>query len=257
MDIYIIPPNKYLELSDSGDRFFCLAQHYLKNEQYRTFFQQRAQHGAWVTLDCGIGDHDPVTQDVLFDVMRDLKPSEVIPVDTLFDINSTLSNLEDYITKQQRIGDRTPIFACPQGKNKTEWIDCYKQMLYHPFVQTIGMSKLSVPKAFLNATGDQEIARARNLAYDYLVSNDLLQKPLHFLGMGDPHEFDHYDLNNPLLRSTDSCNTIWSAMNGFSWVDQNFTRIKTPSDYFERELRPWQKMLLMENIDYFKKIVNK
>jgi len=73
--------------------------------------------------------------------------------------------------------------------------------------------------------------------------------------MGDPTEMLKYvQLNNPLFRSTDSCNSVWSAMNNFNWREENFTRIKTPHDYFDRELTNEQYDLAVSNIEYFSTI---
>ncbi len=39
MDFYVIPPNSNMELMKKGDRFFCLSQIYLRNEEYRNFIK--------------------------------------------------------------------------------------------------------------------------------------------------------------------------------------------------------------------------
>ena len=46
MDFYVIPPNNHLELMKLGDRYFCLSQIYLRNEEYRNFFKARVAEGA-------------------------------------------------------------------------------------------------------------------------------------------------------------------------------------------------------------------
>ena len=165
MEFYIIPPSSNLDLIRLGQRAFCLTQLYVKNEEYRKYFQQLKSEGWWITMDSGIGDHNPVTQDVLFEAMKDLMPSEVIPVDTLFNKYETLQNLDDFIKRliQESLLDKVEIFACPQGQTKEEWLECYTEMLSNPHVKTIGMSKLAIPYTWNgNASNDQGITEARH-----------------------------------------------------------------------------------------------
>lgn len=258
MDFYVIPPVKHLTMMNEGDRFFCLAQLYLKpeNVEYREFFKAKVAQGKWVTLDNGAGDHDLVTEDQLLEAVTDLMPSEVIPPDVLFDGLATIRNLESFVKKmeQRDLLDKVQIFACPQGKTKEDWLFVYKYMLYHPNVTTIGFSKIAVPYAFLGAKGDTLIKEARHLAYDTLKAQGLIQKPIHCLGAGDPREFVHYK-GDPLMRSTDSCFSVWSGMNNIDWSDSNYMRIKTPVDYFERELNEKQEALSYKNIFWLKDLL--
>ena len=255
MDLYIIPPVSALELMHKGDRIFCLTQIYLKNEEYREFMKARVAEGCWVTLDNGVGDHDPITQDVLFETMKDLNPSEVIPLDTLFDMNRTMKNLDDFIERMADEGmldDSIQILGCPQGNTKEEWLECYQYMLENPDVSAIGLSKITVPHVFLGESGDQGIAKARNICFDYLKENDLLKKPLHLLGAGDPREFDHYN-NHPMIRSNDTCNWVWSGINGISFEEGDFERIKTPKDYFDRIIPTNMYTYAEDNIKWVRK----
>jgi hypothetical protein len=255
MDFYVIPPTADLELMNQGDRFFCLAQLYMKpeNNAYREFFKHKKMQGKWVTLDNGAGDFDIVTAEDLFEIMIDLCPSEVIPPDILFDGLRTIRNLETFTRSMYDVDLLKTIqtLGCPQGATKEEWLFVYKYMLAHPYVSTIGLSKIAVPKAFLDATNDKSIMESRHMCYDLLKSQGLIQKPIHFLGAGDMNEFAYYK-NDPLMRSTDSCNTIWSGMNQIAFKENNFKRIPTPHDYFDRSISPLQQTIAEENIEWFR-----
>lgn len=259
MDIYVIPPVSKLALMNEGNRFFCLAQLYKKHEKYRQFFKQKVKDGAWVTLDNGAGDHDVVTLKDLIHIMVDLHPSEVIPPDYLFDGVKTVKAFEEFIKDDSRscmAGKKVEIFACPQGKSQSDWLFVYRYFLAHPEVNTIGFSKIAVPFAFFEASGDTMIKEARNFAYQHLKSQGLIQKPIHLLGMGDPTEMKMY-LKDPLMRSTDSCNTIWAGMNGISFADGNFERVPTPKDYFDREITEFQLDTVLSNTSWFRALVNR
>lgn len=255
MDFYVIPPLSALELMNFGDRFFCLAQLYLapENYKYREFFKQKVADGKWVTLDNGAGDHDIVSTQDLLQVMQDLKPSEIIPPDFLFDSIKTIRSLETFTRTMCDLNiTNVEVLGCPQGATKDEWLFTYEYMLRHPAVNTIGLSKIAVPRAFLSADNDTHIKQARHLCFETLRSKGLLEKPLHLLGMGDPTEFRYYKGSN-IVRSTDSCNTIWSGMNGIKFNRNEFDRVPTPKDYFNRDIADLQYQAAISNIHWMRK----
>lgn len=256
MDFYIIPPVSNLELMNQGDRFFCLSQLYLKHQKYREFFKQKVRDGAWVTLDNGAGDHDTVEIEDLLNIARDLRPSELIPLDILFDGVETLKNLHKTIElmKVDPILRDIEIFACPQGDSEEQWIATYVEMLYNIHVKTIGMSKLAIPHVVSRSSNDQNIARDRNYMYNLLKGFGLIRKPLHFLGAGEIWEFELYK-QDPLCRSTDSCFSVWGGMNNQRFDKDNYKRIPTPKDYFDRVISPDSVADIQSNIDYIKNIL--
>lgn len=257
MDCYIIPPLTANDLMNEGDRFFALAHLYVKpeNEAYRQFFKDKLKEGKWVTLDNGAAEASLVTEDILIEAVKDLMPSEVIAPDVLFDYQRTMLNLDLFINRMdnEKLLDKVEIFYAPQGNDIEEWLKCYKHGLGQPYVKTIGMSKISVPHAWYGAEpfSDTFIPEARYTAVRYLIKKGLLRKPLHFLGAGSPDEFKEYrEFKDHLqfFRSTDSCFTVWAAMNGVDFSKGDYTRIKTPHDYFEREISVENRNLARKNI---------
>lgn len=260
MDFYFIPPTSHNELMHNGDRYFCLAQLYIKDDKYKKFFLSLPKD-AWITLDNGAGDHDLVTEDVLFDVMKELMPNEVIPPDVLFDNQVTIDNARSFYKrlKKEQLDDQIEVFFCPQGESKFDWIACYKWALEQQWIKTIGLSKIAVPQAFLQVKGDVGIMEARHNCFNYLKVHNLLQKPLHLLGMGDPREFMYYQLfeEGIYIRSSDSCNSIWSAVNNLNWQKGDFQRIPTPKQYFDgQRLTEEQLMIFEDNIDFLRESIN-
>lgn len=258
LDFYVIPPNNHLEMMHHGARYFCLSQIYLKNEEYRKFFKARVAEGAWVTLDNGAGDHETVTRQQVLDIAIDLQPSELIPLDILFDGQKTYDNLVWTIEQMKNIPSlkNVEIFACPQGHDYFEWLWLYQEMLNMPEVRTIGMSKLAIPFIMSGSKGgDVGIATDRNKLFQQLKDADMIQKPLHFLGAGEAWEFNLYK-NEPLVRSTDSCFTIWSGMNNQKFGTELYERIPTPHDYFERVITPHQMEIALHNINYMREVTS-
>lgn len=249
MDCYIISPIKNLELMELGDRIFVLAQLYLKSEKYRDFVKRQKELGKFITLDNGAGDFDLVTEEALFECVEDLLPNEVVAPDVLFDKEQTLKNFHSFREKLSAFPD-VNLFGCPQGDTFWDWLDCYLEM--SNYADVIGLSKITIPWVVLRLKNDRGIAHSRNLVYSFLKERDLIKKPIHLLGAGEPWEFSLY-YEDRLMRSTDSCFTVWSAMNGISF-EKNFERIPTPKDYFYREVQSEAFSLAMENVKYLKKM---
>ena len=151
----------------------------------------------------------------------------------------------------KRLKVRTKIFGCPQGKTKEEWLECYKFMLARPEVSTIGLSKISVPFCWLGASKDEKIKEARQMCVQYLDENELLFKPIHLLGMGDPTEYRDY--NHIMLRSTDSCYTILAATHGLEFGKNRFKRIETTNDFYTQKLLGPTKEIVAKNILFLRR----
>lgn len=256
IDFYVIPPLHNLELMDLGDRYFCLAQLYKKDENYRTFFKQKVAENKWVTLDNGVGDFDFISQDELFSIMKDLMPSEVIPLDVLKDGDATFRNAVEFILrmKEEDLFGKIQVLAVPQGNDLEEWLECYIKLSNLKEVDTIGMSKIGIPWVVSRSTKDQNIARDRNVIFDYLTNEELLRKPMHMLGAETPLEYAHYK-DSPYIRSTDSCFSVFSAINECEWEQQNFKRFPTPRNYFELEMSQEQVNRAKRNINWFRSIL--
>jgi len=258
MKFYAIPPNKHLELMHNGDRFFALAHHYLNNSDYRKYFLtiRRYNPTSFITLDNGAAEESLVDDDLLLDVVSELRPNEVIAPDVLFDKEQTIINFDKFVKKLQNrnLDTYTNVFACPQGSTKGEWLDCYQRMVLHPLVKCIGLSKIAVPKCWNDVTGDQMIGKSRNECVQDLKTRGILLKPLHLLGMGEHTEFDYYLQNNiQQIRSSDSCYTFLAAINGINFERGDTTRIPTTNAYFDVELTEEQQTLAKQNIEYLKK----
>lgn len=257
MKFYCIPPNNHLDLMDQGDRFFGLAHHYIQDERYRRHFLALRNRSpkVWITMDNSSAEHSLVTEDVLLNIVAELKPDEVIAPDVLFNKEETLKNFKSFVQKMYNKGllSHTSIFACPQGSTKEEWLECYYQMVVSPFVKCLGLSKIAVPKCWNEAEGDKMIGVSRNQCIKDLIEKHWLIKPLHLLGMGEHDEFDYYLKNRiPNIRSSDSCYTVLAAINGIDFEKGDITRVPTTNSYFDVRLTEEQINLAKKNFNYLK-----
>lgn len=258
MDCYIIPTLNDLDLMDHGQgkRYFCLAHFYIQHEHYRQkFLEIRKQPNSFITLDNSAAEKSLVTEDVLINIVRELRPDEVIAPDVLFDKQQTLTNLDSFVKRMrtEALLDRTVIFGCPQGSNREEWLQCYKAMMNNNDVSVIGLSKIAVPRCWMDEQHeDANIKESRRMCVQYLVDNNLLVKPVHLLGMGDPTEYEVY--SHRKIRSTDSCYTVFAAWHGVDFESGDLRRIPTTNDFYEATLTEEQRELAIKNINFLKKI---
>lgn len=258
MKIFVTPPMNHLELSELGDKnFYILGQLYKRNEKYREYTKNAIKQGRFTILDSGVGDEGEVlTNKELFKLTLEIQPNEVIPLDVLYNKEETLNNFNQFLNwmKDARrkgfLYKRTSILACPQGDTYEDWMECYRYFLNNNFVSCIGMSKKAIPHIMKNP----DIAEARTLLVAKLEEQDLLRKPLHFLGQGNPIEFRCYNTNHHAIRSTDSCYPILSALHGVEIEKEGvFKRIPTPPDYFEKEVKEEDIELIKKNVDYLRR----
>lgn len=257
MKYYVISPVSNLDPMKLGDSFFVLAHLWVKYPNYReTILRFKSEFPEkWVTLDCSAAERALVTEDVLIDVCHQLMPNEVIAPDVLFNTTKTVLNATTFRSRMQAEGllDEIDIFFCPQGSDQQSWLEAYVWGLDQPWIKTIGLSKIAIPRAWLGQTDDdQDIKQARHKCYDYLVANKLLRKPIHCLGMGDPTEFSHY--TNPMVRSTDSVFPILAASMKQDFRKDSATRVATPHDFLERyDMSHIDLKLVKSNVAFLQK----
>jgi hypothetical protein len=240
-----------------GDRIFVLAHLWVQSAKYRNFIYDLIDEDLdrWITLDNSAAERALVTEDVLINVVKDLAPSEVIAPDVLFDKDATIDNALKFKERMEREGllDCTDIFFCPQGKTKEDWLHAYDWALKQDWIQTIGFSKIAIPQAWLPEwKDDQGIKEARHMAYDYLKEKNMLLKPIHCLGQGDPTEFAYYD--HPAMRSTDSVFPVLAAAHGQDFNVDHTTRIPTPHNFLETyDMSDINMDLVKSNVDFLRK----
>lgn len=254
MKVFIIPPVGHMDISEQGDGLFILAQLYKKYPKYRKYVLEAKAAGRFLILDNGVGDDDPITNDELWSLFMEIQPNEVIPLDTLYNKEATLNNFKEFVQRGKEAGITEPfIFACPQGDNMGEWFECYNEMCEEPLVSVIGMSKKTIPHIlYPGSEPDTNISISRNFIFDTLKQTNNLKKPLHFLGAGEVVEFEAYR-NEEMCRSTDSCFSVWSGMNGEDFLSAKFRRVPTPRNYFELKVYKKNLRLIQSNIDVLKK----
>lgn len=256
--IFHTAPNTHIELSELGNNtFYILGQEYKKSQSYREYTHKAIKDGRFTILDSGMGDHgDFLTNKEMFELVKELHPSEVIPTDNLYNKELTIQHTQQMIDWMKKDGllETTKILMCPQGNTIDEYISCWKWAIDNECVSTIGMSKKTVPHVIVGEANDLNIAKARHIMYDILKVRGLMTKPIHMLGSEGPFEYEYYG-DDKMIRSTDSCVAIWQGCNNSTFDQKDYQRIPTPSNYFDIVIEPHMKDSIKFNTDFFNKCI--
>lgn len=241
MKFYIITPRKHVgilkKIPDAG--YFCLAHVALRDQQYLEFFVEARQQGHHVILDNGAAENSLVSIDDLLRLVWKIHPSVVVSPDALFNRARTSDLLQRFLFDLQYHQSRDPllretkVMAVPQGRTMSEWIKSYFELVEHPGVDMIGLSRIAV-MVFESFTKKRLVSVNRQAAVDVIRSYQLPTKPTHCLGMRDYREFLAYE-DLPWIISSDSAFTGVAAYNGWS-LKQASTYLETPHDYFDLEM---------------------
>lgn len=155
ISICVICPRSHLnEFASLGELDMSLTHLVLKDKQYAKYYKEQAEHGRHVILDCsafemqkqGKGmDPGPVLKAASI-----TNPTEVIATDVLYDAAATIDSTKDFIKqmKKKKVLGKYKLMVAVQGRTVDEWMSCFESILQMKEVNTIGLSKLSVPESF-------------------------------------------------------------------------------------------------------------
>ena len=283
---FVIPTLNDLDLMheaksmpNGSNAYYILAHFWIQDEKYREFFINVKRNDAWILLDNSAAEKELVTEEILLDIVWELidagtPADEVIPLDILGDFGATMSAFYSFAKKMKTRGylEYTKLFAVPQGKTVEEWTTCYNAMRLHPDVVALGLSKITVPRVFFPESfepgdySDDLIKEGRHECTQFLYENDLITKPLHYLGMGCVGEYEwykdefKYEWSQGLIRSTDSCYTILAATKEIDFHIQyqdygEVERVNTTNDFYTHKLTDEERALAIENINFMVDII--
>lgn len=194
--------------SDLGDFYFLLAQ-YGDNDAYVNYYSEKNR---FKILDNGLYEkREACSVDWLLETARKLHVDEVIVPDVLYNAESTVKSAESFFNSiSQKETDEFNWMAVPQGKTARDWLVCHKALVEMPDINTIGLSKLSIPECF---GGSVRKSRKRCFASidDYWEFKLTIRKTYHCLGLGNPIEVSEMP---SWVRSCDSSIAYYKGKHG-------------------------------------------
>jgi len=274
ISICVISPISHLHrFANFGDFDMSLAHLVLENKgdnDYARYYKQQSQQGRFVLLDNSAYELQKqgkgLSPEPVLDAAEITQPTEVIATDVLYDKDATISSTKDFLQymKHRQLTDKYRVMAVVQGSSEGEWLDCFVRLSELP-VQTIGLSKLSVPKSFL---GEQDtsgcVARARlkciKLICEHKLDKLLLKhgQVIHLLG-GD--NWTAWEMSQqkiyPWIRSNDSSCAVWYGLHSkvFDETGKIESLITTLPDLENKNIytalfldKPERQISILENI---------
>lgn len=234
MDLAFITPTKYLDrFATKGGVYLALA-HLIDDDcenEYARFHRRESERGRRVILDNGLFEGAQVEPEALIRRARGIGAQCVCAPDVLFDSRGTIKAFKQFIRLKQETGLVAEVMGIPQADNPADWWDCFQFMELHPDCNLIGLSILSVPKAFGRAAEDagyavkqQPITAPRVYliqqlrAHSHILGRDL--KPCHMLGLGETYA-DIHTANRELPKtivSNDSSSAFVHGVKGICYT---------------------------------------
>lgn len=226
-----------LDMIDGRDFYMCLANIACKDENYRNFYKKQVEKGAFVLLDNGAAEHDQMTLDIMWSVIEQINPTEVILNDCLMDANATIQSSIKALEFYKQKGYKGQFMFVPQGRTFEDWCHCFDMMNLND-ISTIGVSKF--------VTSGWNDSDARYKCCEYIDE----RMPVHLLGC---HENIYEvktisrDFNN--IRSNDTAIAYIYAQKNQT-VDSG-NRPEGEINFIKSDLDESQVRLLAKNIELF------
>jgi hypothetical protein len=225
MKIAIIAPTPHLNtFSRSGTCQMCLA-HLLDDSVYHRFYRSGIPAN-FTIMDNGLYENgESMAMDDLIERIEDIMPHEAIAPDVLYSGEDTVYNTANFIEsiKSQGLFGRIQIMGVVQGSTPDQWLDCLAQLSSMEGLDTIGLSKLAVPRCFGLSDDVAPVTQSRFRVMNLMSENHLWNplKNYHLLG-GDnwlPCELAMVKAKGYPIRSNDSSAAVFYGANGQMFND--------------------------------------
>jgi len=209
-----------------------LAHLVLADEKYANFYKAEGESGKFIIMDNSAFELEEQGRGVpLEDILSAAKKvgaDEIVVPDILFDGDATVESAKDFMTYVKKfhpemIGN-VKFMAVPQASNKVEWWRCYNKLVNMKDITTIGLSKLSIPHAFLGQH-DQPLNVFKSRAAVVAQMNQEMIEPrkygkeTHLLGSDNGGIFElwlYYTIKaNEWIRSNDTSMPFVYGLNNY------------------------------------------
>jgi hypothetical protein len=240
MKAALIPPKGYLYTTRKADYHLCLAQ--IAEPAYRDFYRNHIHRSAFLIVDNGAAEGDPVDSDELARVALEYGADEIVIPDVMRDAKRTLQALDDFI--ENGYPDRLPSMSymfVAQGTYVLEVIECIASALKR-MPLTIG-----IPRHLLE-TFDRVDARVDILKrFQDEFGTEI---PVHLLGTSYlmPGEVLQVAQKFPWVRGVDTSMPYNHAMASCDLRDR--MSVTRPRNYFT-EIHYMSDDLLNRNIETY------
>ncbi len=157
--------------------------HLLKFNEYRRFFEDRADEGKYVILDNStveLGEPWDM-EDYLMEAMS-IGAQEILLPDWLNESTRTLKEAERGLELIDRVGYNEDVMGVPQGRHMSEWIECLEAMM------GMGISSIGISRRYLDRFGESRLFACYVTKHMAFAMN--VDVRIHLLGAGLPPEIE-------------------------------------------------------------------
>ena len=239
MQVAHIVPTDLLYLIENRNFYMCLANIASINDTYLEFYKRKAKEGKFVLLDNGEAEGNQMSLDTMYDMIKEINPSEVILNDVLDDREATAEKSTIALDFYKSKGYNKQLMFVMQG---TDFFDWNKNILNRELlvnIQTVGIPKV-ISKQWENYD-----------RYDCCKQLMTERYNIHLLGCNERIDYLKY-FNNLRVRSVDTALAYLKAKAN-EYIDKG-DRPNVKMDFINHQLT--DDGLLKKNIEIFDKRVN-
>ena len=210
------------QVSKVTDYDYALVHLFEENKTYYNHFIDAKKAGRYIILDNSIFELGTAFDADSFAAWtRALKPNAYIVPDVLEDINGTIANWNDWMSKYEDLkGSKIGVV---QGKTEQEIVDCYKFMAKEADIIAISFDYSWFEEVFPDEiTKYHSWMKGRKYLLDLLIEEKAINysKPHHLLGCGLPQEVAQYKSKAyDFIDTIDTSNPVIHGMAGIDYEE--------------------------------------
>lgn len=219
MKISFITPTAYIREYQSQSDFILALSHLIDLDSENQYEKAIRETGLPIILDNGLYENGiPEPVESLVKKAKKIGATTAFCPDYLYDAEATRDEIDTAYPIFQEAGIK--MAAIVQSDNEDEWLRLYDQFVLDDRISLIGLSILSIRKAFSSNYGGVggSIVGARIKCLEKLLMRP--SKTCHLLGAGEGYEDILYAHKNcSFVESHDSSSAFWNAMQGKKLVE--------------------------------------
>lgn len=240
MTVSHILPTDLLYLIENRPFYMCLANIASKNNNYLNFYKKQKENGSFILLDNGAAESDQMSLDIMWDIIKEINPNEIILNDVMTNREATIEQSTISLDYYKSIGYKGQYMYVAHGINYTDWLKNFEYKRFLSNIHTIGVPKII---SWLWS----KTSNNRYKCCKYLSDKKF---NIHLLGCNEPIN-NITQINRDLnVRSIDTALSYLCTKDSIYLSDFK-QRSSTQMDFYKSELGQDGINLLQENIKYF------
>lgn len=226
-----IMPTEYQEnLVADGVRFdiqMSLAHLVLEDVSYRELFSKPIRSSFLILDNSAFELGESIDSNDLMLAISKVSPDEIVLPDSLYNHNSTMKLMQDFIARHRDYLSNMSLMAVPHGKSIDEYIESYRIMSSLDYVSTIGIGTI-----YNDKFAEDGILGREKIVRELINRNLVVDKAHHLLGLGDSGNIELIRLSKyDFIRSCDSSAAYVNARAGTRITSDGYKKDRIKVDF--------------------------